>query len=790
MEDEKEKQNTLKNKNLSQGSKSSMSDVVKSSIDSLQVPQTDILQILPYIIEKDKSGAILKINFHNTFQFASIEHSDFAMEQVLRILELVGGVSKIVLSKQMEFEYPPEQTAMLNDFIDVINYLKKSYNVLDLIPQYQTQPEYLVLFFQFRHILEKIIYSHPIIAYTHINKMRRDIIYKVQYTKDEFKDMHLAFIDKHLTPSLNLLEKTQIIKKIKDSLPGYVGSRDIYTTIFHPLIRPSFIYTNIQLKPSEDAIEINSYSVDNVKVSIYKIKDDINYIYSIEPQEYFLSDTEYNILNEARRIISEYKPFEKSSNVQSEMRNIFSSIILNVLIELNKKYNSSFSYENLLKLRAILVRETVGFGIIEVISNDPKIQDIYINAPAGTKPIYVNHSIYGECKTNIVPTIYDLTAWVTKLKMLSNRPLDESVPTLDTYLNFPPNTRVRIAVTHPPLNAYGIGLTIRRHRSNPWTLPLFIKNKMINSLGAAIISFFVDYSSTFLVAGTRGSGKTSFLSSMIFQVLNKHRFIIVEDTREIDVDTMRKNGYNVESLQAQSPIIQTGTELPVSSAIRVSLRLGDSALILGEVRSEEAITLYEAMRVGALANIVGGTIHGDSPYGVFDRVVNDLHVPITSFKATDIIVITSIIKSPGGLKKERRVTRITEVRKRWTTDPVKENAFVDLMVYNAETDELEPTDALQSGDSEIIKRISSNVVVWKNDWNFVWGDIMLRKAWFDELVKIGNLSPEMLESNFYVTANSAFHNIYENKTTALGYINYDEIFRDLMHWLELKKEKT
>ena len=72
-------------------------------------------------------------------------------------------------------------------------------------------------------------------------------------------------------------------------------------------------------------------------------------------------------------------------------------------------------------------------------------------------------------------------------------------------------------------------------------------------------------------------------------------------------------------------------------------------MIVGEVRSVEARALYEAMRVGALANVVAGTIHGASPYGVFDRVVNDLQVPITSFKATDIITVVNPVKSADGM---------------------------------------------------------------------------------------------------------------------------------------------
>ena len=110
------------------------------------------------------------------------------------------------------------------------------------------------------------------------------------------------------------------------------------------------------------------------------------------------------------------------------------------------------------------------------------------------------------------------------------------------------------------------------------------------------------------------------------------------------------------------------------------------------------------MRVGAAANVVAGTIHADSPYGVYDRVVNDIGVPKTSFKAIDIIVITNPVIS--GLKKFKRILKITEVRKEWENDPLQEGAFVDLMVYNPKTDQLEVTDELKNGDSLILKRMA------------------------------------------------------------------------------------
>ena len=65
-------------------------------------------------------------------------------------------------------------------------------------------------------------------------------------------------------------------------------------------------------------------------------------------------------------------------------------------------------------------------------------------------------------------------------------------------------------------------------------------------------------------------------------------------------------------------------EVKPEDALRTALRLGDSAIIVGEVRSVEAKVLYEAMRIGAAGNVVMGTIHADSAYAVWDRVVNDL----------------------------------------------------------------------------------------------------------------------------------------------------------------------
>jgi len=265
----------------------------------------------------------------------------------------------------------------------------------------------------------------------------------------------------------------------------------------------------------------------------------------------------------------------------------------------------------------------------------------------------------------------------------------------------------------------------------------------------------------------------------------QHRIVVVEDTLELPVDALREIGYDILRMKVRSALVTGSTEVEASEGIRTSLRLGDSALIVGEVRSGEAKALYEAMRVGALANVVAGTIHGDSPYGVFDRVVNDLGVPTTSFKATDIIVIANPVRSPDGLHSVRRIMSITEVRKHWTKDPLSEGGFVDLMRYNVETDQLEPTPELLNGDSEIVKAIAGTVKGWAGNWDAVWDNILLRADIVQAMVRVAERlkKPILLEAAFHAQANHQFHRIAEQIQAEHGLPDRTLVFARWEAWL-------
>jgi hypothetical protein len=277
------------------------------------------------------------------------------------------------------------------------------------------------------------------------------------------------------------------------------------------------------------------------------------------------------------------------------------------------------------------------------------------------------------------------------------------------------------------------------------------------------------------------------------EIMRKYRIITLEDTLEIPVNSLRALGYNIQSMKVRSALMSGGSEVAADEGIRTSLRMGDSSLIVGEVRSLEARALYEAMRIGALANVVAGTIHGASPYGVFDRVVNDLQVPRTSFKATDVIIVANPIKSPDGLHKWRRVVQIAEVRKHWEEDPLREKGFVDLMLYNANTDTLEPSDELINGESEIIKTIAGNVKEWTGNWDAVWENILLRAKIKEKLFEYSNKLKlnELLEARFVINSNDKFHDICDNVRDDVGYLDNKRIFFEWEDWLkkQIKKEK-
>ena len=743
-----------------------------------------------YEILEEGEEHVMRINFFGLSYPPSIEDNAMCMASVVDKLIESPNVNRLILSSDRNYQYDNEQTEMLREVANIYIFLTKQRKVLSLASLgIDTSVGRSGNFSNVQYVVTNLLRTDPLGAYVELKRLIREQKILIEKSAGRMQD---GVYLKTLEEILGLLGNTKMVSLAMPDLDGYViGDRTLYPTLFRPVITPNFMHTRLMADPPINSDEIDSYLVgDEISVMIFDVEDDIKHRYHITPPEFNLSEDKLELLDLARSVLSEHEPIAEEFTNPEMMRETFFNIGRDLISELAERKGISISFNEIKELAEILVRYTVGFGLLEVLLMDEKIQDVVVNGPIGEAPIYIVHQDYGECSTNIVPSREDGESWATKFRMISGRPLDEANPILDTELLIP-GARARVAIISTPLNPVGLGYALRRHRDKPWTLPLFIDNKMISSLGAALLSFIIDGGRTMLVAGTRSSGKTSLLGSCMVEIMRKFRVITVEDTLELPVSQLRKMGYNIQPLKVRSALSEGGTELAAEEGIRASLRLGDSSLIVGEVRSKEALALYEAMRVGALANVVAGTIHGGSPYSVFDRVVNDLGVPRTSFKATDIIVVANPIKTPDGLKSVRRVLSITEVRKEWEKDPLAEGGFVDLMVYNPETDELEPTDNLLNGDSEIIKQIAGNIKEWAGNWDAVWENIQLRKSMKEELVKIANDidRKDILEAPFVIAANDAFHKISDEVLSRYGELNNKRILFRWEEWLKKEVQK-
>jgi len=740
--------------------------------------------VFEYEFEED-TGTV-RINTLGSIYGASIEDYPEVMSRVVNILQEVPNASSVILSESRDYEYSEDQIRLLKEIAQTIQDISNE-GLLSQSPGDKCQQLYTDELPEVQEIIFGTLKQDPVGAYVQLKRKKRHLKQEIDESYPQQSRCRKYFIQDVINPSVKKLEQTQLIEQASEYITGHhVGDREVYREFFHPLVRPNFMLTKYMSLPPERGEEIDRYgSRNNVEVSVYRVPNQTRPIYHVDPPEFNLPEEKYNLLDAARRFMASHEPESGEFAEPERMRDVFENIGRDMLRDIANQMNMQLDSEEIETLGRILNRYTSGLGVLELLLADPKIQDVYINSPIGGSPIYISHEDYGECETNLIPTKDEAESWATQFRIQSGRPLDEANPVLDTETEVQ-GGRARVAVIQENLSPEGLAFAFRRHRSRAWTLPLFIKSDMINPIGAGLLSFIVDGNRSVLFAGTRGAGKTSLLSASMLEIMKNHRIVTVEDTLELPIPQMKDLGYNIERMKSRSVITQVENEIAADEAIRTSLRMGDSALVIGEVRSDEAQALYEAMRVGAVANFVGGTIHGEDAYSVFDRVVNDLGVPTTSFKATDIVVSVNKIKSPDGMEEYRRVTGVTEVRKEWTEDPLEENAFVDLMRYDSEKDELVPTDALLNGESLIMNRIAENVREWKNDWEAVWNNVEMRRDMKEALVEKAEEKdqPELLEAETVVEANQKFHLLSKQVVDEYGEQQPERIMNRWREWLD------
>ena len=381
--------------------------------------------------------------------------------------------------------------------------------------------------------------------------------------------------------------------------------------------------------------------------------------YNIIPNEYSFNDELNDIV---QNMISVVKKEFMSSDEEPTKHNVTArarSMVLDnmEMIEITCKGDEDLMNTMINSLSDTVFRYTAGLGIFDILLTDPRLEDIYVDAPCDRNRIHVtlnsSDNQHLRCRTNLMIDRSEMRNLISSLKRDSGLPFCETSPVLETDIK---GYDARATAIGYPMSPDGDAVALRKHSAVPWTLTKMISNGTMDHDTAGLLSFLVNMRSTFLIGGARGSGKSSLLSAMMFEFPLSQRILTIEDTKELPADKMRRMGYKVQSM-----LIDDRRETAAKrsdEALRVSLRLGESAIILGEVRGEEARTLYQSMRTGKAGSSIMGTIHGDSARSVYERVVHDLNIAPEAFMSTDVIVTMGTKRERGSAEQTRDLNEL------------------------------------------------------------------------------------------------------------------------------------
>ncbi len=302
----------------------------------------------------------------------------------------------------------------------------------------------------------------------------------------------------------------------------------------------------------------------------------------------------------------------------------------------------------------VVVREMVGYGILDPLVNDELLEEIMVIGPK--KPVYVFHRKYGMMKTNV--EFYEdkeIQAIIEKIARDVNRHIDAMNPLLDARL--PDGSRVNATI--PPASVDGSTITIRKFRKDPYTVLDLIDFGTFSSELAAFLWLAVDgmgaKPANILVSGGTGSGKTTTLNVLATYIPAHERIITIEDTAELNLPLE-----HWVRLEARPPSIEGTGEISMDVLVKNALRMRPDRIIVGEVRHKEASTLFTAMNTGHDGCM--GTIHANSAEETMVRIMSPpMNVPKVMASALDFILVQNRIhdRRKGTI---RRVVEFAEVR--------------------------------------------------------------------------------------------------------------------------------
>jgi len=329
---------------------------------------------------------------------------------------------------------------------------------------------------------------------------------------------------------------------------------------------------------------------------------------------------------------------------------------------------------------------------------DKSVSEILIN---GHQEVFVERKGKLERVAESFASEDDLRAAVNSIAQSVGRRINDEEPRLDARL--PDGSR--IAAVIPPCSRKGTTLSIRKFTNNKISFADYIKLGAITEDGARFLDICMFLGKNLIVSGGTGSGKTTLLSLLCSRIPKGQRIIVIEDSSELQVEY--EHVVMFETRQADA--LGKG-EVTIKDLLKSSLRLRPDRIIVGEVRSSEAMELLNAMNTGHKGCM--GTVHANSPEDAIVRLealaqggdakISEKALRSQVSSAIDIIIQVSRL-SDGS----RRITALSEVRGfnadgSYNVIPIFEMSRLTRRSDGTLEGKLEPTGNIPSFMNEII----------------------------------------------------------------------------------------
>ncbi len=217
----------------------------------------------------------------------------------------------------------------------------------------------------------------------------------------------------------------------------------------------------------------------------------------------------------------------------------------------------------------------------------------------------------------------------------------------------------RVHVIAPPLVRGGLCVTIRKRPSHRPHLGEIARSGALTLECAAFLKFAVKHHRNILIMGGASSGKTTLLNALAALIPNEERIIVLEDTPELMLPQP-----HVTYLRTRVRDAAGLPDITLRDLLTNTLRMRPDRIIVGEVRSVEALDMLQVMNVGH--DGVMCTLHANSAREGLQRLEtlvmsSGLELPLRAVRSTIVLAIDLVVIMSRLADGSRRVIQVTEV---------------------------------------------------------------------------------------------------------------------------------